>query len=46
MYKTFSFKVKDELSRLQPGKLCCLQSELLGFLRAGAVLEAGSQGYR
>ncbi|HHT70774.1 MAG: DNA-binding protein WhiA [bacterium] len=44
MYKTFSFKVKDELSRLQPGKLCCLQSELLGFLRAGAVLEAGQSG--
>lgn len=44
MHKTFSFKVKDELARLEPGNLCCLQAELLAFLRAGAVLEVGQPG--
>lgn len=44
MYKTFSVRVKDELARLKLGGLCCLQAELLAFLRAGAVLEAGQKG--
>lgn len=44
MKNTFSLKVKDELSRLEPGNSCCLRSELLGFLRAGAVLEVGQSG--
>ena len=44
MDKTFSFKVKDELARLGPGNSCCLRSELLGLLRAGAVLEVTQLG--
>ena len=44
MKNTFSLKVKDELSRLEPGNSCCLRFELLGFLRAGAVLEVGQSG--
>ncbi|MGI6129123.1 MAG: DNA-binding protein WhiA [bacterium] len=44
MEKTFSVKVKDELARLELGNSCCLRSELLGFLRAGAVLEVKQSG--
>lgn len=44
MQKTFSYRVKDELARLEPGNMCCLHSELLGFLRAGAVMEVGQSG--
>ncbi|NLG87573.1 MAG: DNA-binding protein WhiA [Firmicutes bacterium] len=44
MDKTFSFKVKDELARLKLENLCCVRSELLGLLRAGAVLEVKQSG--
>ncbi|MGI6604711.1 MAG: DNA-binding protein WhiA [bacterium] len=46
MEETFSLRVKKELSRLEPEQSCCVESQLLGLLRAAAVLEAGKEGLR